>query len=157
VLEALGETDPERIGPYELVGVLGAGGMGRVYLGRAADGAQAAVKVIHADLARDADFRKRFGREAASTRDLDAPGIARGVASDPEAERPWLATEYVGGRSLHHVAAVHAAGLVHRGVHRIPASASPAPARTASRTSPRAARPPRISGSSPTRAGPGPS
>ena len=52
--------DPGRIGPYRLRGVLGAGGMGRVFLGVSADGHQVAVKVIRADLAMDPEFRAPF-------------------------------------------------------------------------------------------------
>jgi serine/threonine protein kinase len=58
--------DPARIGSYRLVGVLGSGGMGRVFLGRSPGGRPVAVKVIHGDLAADADFRIRFAREVAT-------------------------------------------------------------------------------------------
>ena len=130
---------PRRIGPYDIVGVLGAGGMGRVYLGRAEDGREVAVKVVHADLARDPEFRRRLGREAEATRKVAGPHIAAVVDADIKAEQPWLATEYVPAPSLWEVvckdgplsleavrelgtalagalASVHDAGLVHRDV-----------------------------------------
>ena len=55
--------DPQLIGPYRLRGVLGVGGMGRVFLGVSADGRMVAVKVVRADLATDPDFRALFRRE----------------------------------------------------------------------------------------------
>ncbi|NUP47184.1 MAG: protein kinase [Catenulispora sp.] len=138
-VEQLRGTDPRRIGPYELVGVLGSGGMGRVYLGRTAAGVTAAVKVIHADLSRDPEFRRRFRREVETTAAITGPRLAAVLDSDVEAEHPWLATEYVAGPSLasavadtgpltpeaaiqvaagvaEALAAIHAQGLVHRDV-----------------------------------------
>lgn len=138
-VEELRGTDPRRIGPYELVGVLGSGGMGRVYLGRTAAGVTAAVKVIHADLSRDPEFRRRFRREVETTAAITGPRLAAVLDSDVEAEHPWLATEYVAGPSLasavaatgpltpeaavqvatgvaEALAAIHAQGLVHRDV-----------------------------------------
>jgi len=61
----LAPGDPELIGPYRLRGRLGAGGMGRVYLGLSPGGRSVAVKVIRADLAQDAEFLARFRREVA--------------------------------------------------------------------------------------------
>ena len=60
-------TDPGRIGPYAPLGLLGTGGMGRVYLARPADNTPglAAVKVIRPEYAEDPRFRRRFEREAA--------------------------------------------------------------------------------------------
>nr|WP_030600062.1 hypothetical protein [Streptomyces fulvoviolaceus] len=56
------------IGGYELVDRLGSGGMGIVYLGRAASGWQVAVKVVHAQYALDEEFRARFRQEIAAAR-----------------------------------------------------------------------------------------
>ena len=60
--------DPQRVGPYRLLGRLGAGGMGQVYLGRSAGGRLVAVKVIRPELASDSGFRTRFTREVATAR-----------------------------------------------------------------------------------------
>ena len=68
--------DPGRVGPYRLRGVLGAGGMGRVFLGVSADGDQVAVKVIQADLAMDPEFRARFRREVTVARKAGPSGSA---------------------------------------------------------------------------------
>ncbi|WP_194923588.1 protein kinase domain-containing protein [Catenulispora pinisilvae] len=138
--EPLEDGDPRRIGPYRLLGQLGSGGMSRVYLGVDESGAQAAVKVVHHDLARDKEFRQRFQREVAILlRVPGGPSFALMLAADPEAERPWLATEYVPGPPLHvlvagdgplsptavrrlgadlawALATVHELGLVHRDV-----------------------------------------
>jgi eukaryotic-like serine/threonine-protein kinase len=62
-VEPLAPDDPHEIGPYLLQGRLGTGGMGSVYLGRAADGTSAAVKVVHSRFAADPTFRQRFARE----------------------------------------------------------------------------------------------
>ena len=139
-VEELDANDPREIGPYELLGILGAGGMGRVYLGQDAAGGRAAVKVVHSDLAREPEFRRRFQREIAALRTVSGPGIAAILDADAEAERPWLATEYVEGPSLWDVvtkgpgtldeaavrtlgaalartlAVIHAAKLVHRDI-----------------------------------------
>jgi outer membrane protein assembly factor BamB len=137
-VQQLTEHDPAQIGPYRLLGLLGGGGMGQVYL--AAGGSRLiAVKVVHPGLAHDRQFRVRFAREVEAGRRLRGPGIAAVVDADPEAPLPWLATEYVRGVPLDHavrlggplplaavrllaaglahaLALVHAAGLVHRDV-----------------------------------------
>jgi serine/threonine protein kinase len=63
VLEHLKPGDPPQLGPYRILGRLGGGGMGQVYLGRSPGARLVAVKVIHGELLRDPDFRARFGRE----------------------------------------------------------------------------------------------
>ncbi|MFJ5532947.1 protein kinase [Streptomyces sp. NPDC093261] len=136
-LRALGVGDPDRVGPYRLVGRLGAGGMGRVYLARSKGGRAVAVKVVRPELAEDREFRQRFAREVAAARRVNGVFTAGVVDADPEADPPWLATAYVPGISLdtavaRHGAweagpvttlaaglaealeAIHAAGLVHR-------------------------------------------
>lgn len=129
--------DPSRIGRYRLVGRLGAGGMGVVYLGEARDGARVAVKVMRAELADDDAFRVRFRREVASLSRVQGVCTVRVVEADTESPQPFLVTEYADGPSLaEHVsaagpmqpgmlyglatgladalAAIHAVGVVHR-------------------------------------------
>ncbi len=136
-LEQLRRWDPERIGPYVLLGRLGAGAMGRVYLGRSPAGRLVAVKTIKIELADEAGFRSRFAHEVAAARRVSGVFTAAVVAADPEADMPWLATAYVPAPSLSQLVAecgplpvpaarwlaagcaealesIHSAGLVHR-------------------------------------------
>jgi len=136
-LEPLRRWDPERIGPYSLLGRLGAGAMGRVYLGRSTAGRLVAVKTIKIELADEAGFRARFAHEVAAARRVSGAFTAAVVAADPEADMPWLATAYVPAPSLSQLVAecgplpvpaarwlaagcaealesIHSAGLVHR-------------------------------------------
>src|SRR5204862_461433 len=64
--EALRRWDPERIGPYVVLGRLGSGSMGQVYLGRSAAGRLVAVKTIRVELAEETGFRTRFAQEVAA-------------------------------------------------------------------------------------------
>lgn len=134
---ALSGEDPREVGPYVIEGRLGSGGMGSVYLGRPRTGRPVAVKLIHPDLAADAEFRTRFRREVAAARRVGGFWAAQVVDADPDAERPWMATAYVAGPSLEDavgqegalplsvvrtlgatlaegLAAIHDQGLVHR-------------------------------------------
>ncbi|MGC5535239.1 protein kinase domain-containing protein [Streptomyces sp. SR-10] len=129
--------DPERLGSIRLLGRLGAGGMGTVYLGRTPGGRAVAVKTVHEHLAADPHFRERFRREAAAARAVTGAHTAAVLDADPESSRPWLATAYLPGVTLRHAVAasgplepsavrslgaalaealeaVHRAGLVHR-------------------------------------------
>ncbi len=138
-LKPVQDGDPKHIGPYQVIGLLGAGGMGRVYLGHRDDGVTAAVKVINEELAQDTAFRERFRREVVATKAVTGPYVAAVIDYDVESEQPWLATEYVPAPSMHTVitkrgpldaasvrtagarlaealTAIHAAGLVHRDV-----------------------------------------
>ncbi|GGW43927.1 hypothetical protein GCM10010503_20760 [Streptomyces lucensis JCM 4490] len=131
--------DPSRIGPYRIIGRLGAGGMGTVHAGVAAGGMRVAVKVIHPEQAQEPEFRARFRREVELSSRVAGPHLVPLLAADPDAETPWLATAYVPGPTLNqHVtargplpegslyafaaataqalAAIHAAGVVHRDV-----------------------------------------
>jgi Protein kinase domain len=108
-MEPLSVNDPHAVGEFQLRARLGAGGMGRVYLGFSPAGRAVAVKVVHSELARDAEFRRRFGREVAAARAVGgmytAPVVAAGLDDDP----PWLATAYVPGPPLADVVARHGA------------------------------------------------
>ncbi|WP_211240203.1 serine/threonine-protein kinase, partial [Promicromonospora kroppenstedtii] len=99
-IAALSGEDPREVGPYVIEGQLGSGGMGSVYLGRPRTGRPVAVKLIHPDLAGDAEFRTRFRREVAAARRVGGFWAAQVVDADPDAERPWMATAYVAGPSL---------------------------------------------------------
>ncbi|MDI2124836.1 serine/threonine-protein kinase [Yinghuangia seranimata] len=96
----LDAADPVRLGTYRLLGRLGAGGMGRVYLARSTDGSLAAVKTLltEGDVA-DTD-RRRFAREVALARRVDSPFTARVRDADPDARRPWMAIDYIAAPPL---------------------------------------------------------
>ncbi|MFD5816816.1 serine/threonine-protein kinase [Streptomyces sp. NPDC127038] len=97
-----------KIGPYRIVGRLGSGGMGWVYLGRSPAGREVAVKVVRPELAAESEFRERFAREVAAARVVSGAYTAAVVDADTQAELPWLATLYVPGPSL--AEAVHSGG-----------------------------------------------
>ncbi|MFL4909937.1 protein kinase domain-containing protein [Streptomyces sp. MMS24-I2-30] len=88
------------VGGYALLGKLGSGGMGVVYLGQSPSGRQVAVKVVHAQYAQDEEFRARFRREVVAARRVSGAFTAPVVDADPDAEQPWMATLYVPGRTL---------------------------------------------------------
>ncbi|MEU6911974.1 serine/threonine-protein kinase [Streptomyces olindensis] len=97
-------ADPARVGPYVPLGLLGSGGMGRVYLARHADGTPglAAVKVIRPEYAENADFRRRFEREATVHARVGAPYTPEllGTGFEPATELLWMATVYLPGLNL---------------------------------------------------------
>ncbi len=99
--------DPERLGPYRLIGRLGSGGVGQVFLGRSAGGRPVAVKVIRADLAADPEFRARLRREVDAARKVNGLYTAPLVEADLDGPTPWLATAYVPGPSLADAVAAH--------------------------------------------------
>ncbi|WP_344296501.1 serine/threonine-protein kinase, partial [Streptomyces synnematoformans] len=137
-MDSLGPDDPRRVGSYQLLGRLGEGGMGRVYLARSDRGRTAAVKLVKAELARQPEFRRRFTQEITAARRVGGEWTAPVLDADTQAATPWVATGYVAGPSLHEVIArdhgplpdtsvralagglaralqaIHAAGLVHR-------------------------------------------
>ncbi|MFE6635083.1 serine/threonine-protein kinase [Streptomyces tendae] len=137
-MRGLGDGDPQRIGVYRLLGRLGAGGMGHVYLARSDRGRMAAVKLVREELAALEEFRERFRQEVESARRVGGYWTAPVLDADTEAAVPWVATGYVAGPSLQQVVGhdhgalpersvrtlgaglahalqdIHAAGIVHR-------------------------------------------
>jgi len=136
-MKPLAADDPRVIGEYRLRAQLGAGGMGRVYLGLSPAGRAVAIKVVHPDLASDAGFLRRFGQEVAAARAVSGIYTAPVVASGLNERPPWLATAFVPGPPLDQIVeeggplpeqalwpllaglvealqAIHACGVVHR-------------------------------------------
>ena len=134
IAEPLGADDPQEIGSFHIIGLLGVGGMGEVYLG-ASDKGYAAVKRVRSRLVSS----ERFEREVGILYRVPAGVAPRVLASDGTAERPWFATEYVPGLTVDeavrlrgplpaealwlllaeaatHLSAVHALEIVHRDV-----------------------------------------
>ncbi|MFW5420300.1 serine/threonine protein kinase [Nocardiopsis sp. CNT-189] len=135
--QPLGPSDPREIGRYRLLGRLGEGGQGVVYLGEDPDGARAAVKTLNPAGMRDPGLRDRFVREAAAARRVASFCTAAVLDADFSASPPYIASEYVEGPPLAAVVrdegplsggdldrlavniatalvAVHEAGIVHR-------------------------------------------
>jgi serine/threonine protein kinase len=100
IVEPLRRWDPERIGPYTIIGRLGAGAMGQVFLARSTAGRLIAVKTIRVELAEEADFRARFAREVAAASRVSGVFTAAVIEADPDADLPWVATAYVPAPSL---------------------------------------------------------
>jgi serine/threonine protein kinase len=100
ILQPLRRWDPERIGPYSIVGKLGAGAMGQVFLARSTAGRLVAVKTIRVELAEEPGYRARFSREVAAARRVSGVFTASVIEADPEADLPWVATAYVPAPSL---------------------------------------------------------
>ena len=96
----LAPGDPQQLGGHRLIGLLGHGGMGRVYLGISPEGGQVAVKVMHPHYAGDTAFRQRFKREAETAQRVSGPFTAKVLDSGVDERTPWLATEYIPGPTL---------------------------------------------------------
>ncbi|WP_030165743.1 serine/threonine-protein kinase [Spirillospora albida] len=134
---ALRSGDPERLGPYTLLGRVGEGGQGAVFLGEDGDGRRAAVKLLHADLTSDGKARARFLRELEVAKQVAPFCTAQVLDADVEGDRPYIVSEYVPGPSLNQqvtgdgpltgaaldrlavgtataLAAIHQADIVHR-------------------------------------------
>ncbi|WMX49137.1 hypothetical protein RGF97_03220 [Streptomyces roseicoloratus] len=108
-MEELGAADPRQVGRYRILARLGAGGMGRVYLGRSTSGRMVAVKVVRDELAEDPDFRRRFAREVEAARRVTGFFTAAVVDADPDGSPAWLATAYVPGMPLDAAVRAHGA------------------------------------------------
>ncbi|MEU9717356.1 serine/threonine-protein kinase [Streptomyces sp. NPDC047976] len=106
-MQPLEAGEPRTVGAYRLLGRLGAGGMGRVYLGRSAGGRTVAVKIVHPHFASDTEFRARFRREVEAARRVGGEWTAPVLDADPDAPVPWVATGYVAGPSLDRAVAGH--------------------------------------------------
>jgi serine/threonine protein kinase len=129
----------QMVGPYQLEGVLGEGGMGMVYRAVDADGQPVALKIIRAELARDEIFRRRFDREARIARRIDNPHIVPVRGKGEHQGLPYLAQSFIDDGNLDDrikaqgrldlgftlgvigqvavgLDALHAAGLIHRDV-----------------------------------------
>ncbi|MBO2453912.1 serine/threonine protein kinase [Actinomadura barringtoniae] len=129
--------DPRALGQYEVVGRLGAGGQGAVFLGKSAGGEYVAVKLLHAQMATDPSARARFSREVAAAQKVEPFCTARVIEADVQGDQPYVVSEFIDGPSLHDVvahdgprgaaelerlaigtvtalAAIHEAGIVHR-------------------------------------------
>ena len=136
-MEGLQRGDPASVGGYQLLGRLGSGGMGQVFLGVSPSGRRVAVKLIHPVHAGTEHFRERFAREIEAARRVGGFHTAPVVDADPHADPPWMVTAYIDGPSLEEavrrhgplppgrvralgaglaegLAAIHAHGLVHR-------------------------------------------
>jgi serine/threonine protein kinase len=100
VIKDLGPGDPASVGPYRLLGRLGAGGMGQVYLARSPGGRAVAIKLIRPELAEERGFRARFSSEISAAKNVSGIYTAAVVDADAEGELPWMATVYVPGPSL---------------------------------------------------------
>ncbi|WP_113981130.1 serine/threonine-protein kinase [Spongiactinospora rosea] len=133
----LSTEDPRRLGSFELVGRLGEGGQGVVYLGRGPAGEQVAVKLLHSGLTADEEARTRFLREVALAQRVARFCTAPVLHADLAGNRPYIVSEYVPGPSLRELvdregprrggalerlaiatatalAAIHRAGILHR-------------------------------------------
>jgi outer membrane protein assembly factor BamB len=106
-MDPLQAEDPRRIGGYQVLGRLGTGGMGTVYLGRSPAGLPVAIKLVHAELADDPSFRTRFAREVTAARAVSGAFTAPVIDADPNARSPWLVTAFLPGMTLHEAVVKH--------------------------------------------------
>ncbi|MER5640138.1 serine/threonine-protein kinase [Kitasatospora sp. NPDC002227] len=129
--------DPREVAGYQLLRRIGEGGMGSVYLSCSRGGQPVALKVIRAEFAQDAEFRRRFQQEVQAARLVQGYHVVPVVDHDTTGTMPWLACRYVPGLALNQaldrfgplpltsvlqlvgcvaeaLRAVHAAGVIHR-------------------------------------------
>jgi serine/threonine protein kinase len=129
--------DPTSLGQYQVVGKLGAGGQGAVYLGRSRSGAHVAIKLLHEQMNSDSSARTRFAREVEAAQKVSPFCTAQVLDYDLHGRPPYIISEYIDGPPLYDVvlqegsfhgtalerlaigtatalAAIHEAGIVHR-------------------------------------------
>ncbi|MGV9596604.1 serine/threonine-protein kinase [Streptosporangium sandarakinum] len=92
--------EPRRLGRFRVVGRIGEGGQGIVYLGESESGERAAIKLLHVKFSGDATARSRFAREARAARRVSSFCTAAVIEVDVEGDTPYIASEYIEGRSL---------------------------------------------------------
>lgn len=95
----LGKSDPRSIGPYTIIGRLGRGGMGTVFLAMGGAGL-VALKVTRNDLGRANDVNSRFEREFTNQQLSDSPFVASVIESQTDGNGGWIAMEYVPGQNI---------------------------------------------------------
>ncbi|UFS95446.1 serine/threonine-protein kinase [Nocardia huaxiensis] len=103
----LAPGDPQSIGRYRVLGVLGSGGMGRVLLAVGADGRPVAIKQVHAHLLGGMEYRARFRREVTASTRVSGAFTAPVIDFDTDSESPWLASAFVVGTPLDRAVAEH--------------------------------------------------
>ncbi|NUR71696.1 MAG: serine/threonine protein kinase [Hamadaea sp.] len=135
-LTPLSTLDPPSAGPYRLLGRLGQGGQGVVFLGVDGGGRQVAVKMLSIDLGHDPKAKARFAKEIAAAQRVAAFCTAQVLLADLDADPPYVVSEFIAGPTLHRhvcengpvtgnalyrlavgsataIAAIHQAGIVH--------------------------------------------
>jgi serine/threonine protein kinase len=92
-------------GSYDVLGRLGAGGQGAVYMGRTPDGEHVAIKLLHSQMNADPQARARFVREVAAAKKVEPFCTARVIEAEVDGDRPYVVSEYIDGPSLHELVA----------------------------------------------------
>ncbi len=135
--EPLHPNDPRQVGSYAILGRIGEGGMGAVYLGRDQGGRKVAIKVVRPELAQDAGFVARFRDEVSNAQRVASFCTAQVLDHGESGGQAYMVTEFIDGVSLKEyvndngelssgmlqgvavgvaaaLVAIHSAGLIHR-------------------------------------------